>query len=108
MTLHFQICKGRRPRNQRFNARQQPRRPQRRDVAVPQRGVRDQREIEDEHGDLRLRGGRYGSLYRITPMVDSQLVNNRPRNQFMRRSRLSILRSTASKRAAVFFSEFSI
>ena len=65
MTLHFQIRKGRRPRNQpqpnqRFNARQQPRRPQRRDVAVPQRGVRDQREIEDEHGDLRLRGGRYG------------------------------------------------
>ena len=43
--------------------------------------------IEDEHGNLFLRGWRYGSLYKITPMVDSQLVNNRPRNQFMRRSR---------------------
>ena len=49
----------------------------------------------------------YWSLYRITSMVDSQLVNNRPRNQFMRRSRLSIFRSIASNRAAVFFSELS-
>ena len=71
------------------------------------RNANRRRLLGDDGDSTQVMAISYWSLYRITPIVDSQLVNNRPRNQFMRRSKLSILRSTASNRAAVFLSEFS-
>ena len=42
-------------------------------------------------------------LYKITPLVDSQLVNNRPRNQFMRRFKQQTHRAWAYFSAQLSF-----